>query len=116
MCAMWFRVLAGVMGLVFLGFTSVQFNDPDWVRWVSVYAMAALLSFAATLGREWAWISAPFCVLTFVWAATLLPQVRHARLGEIFGSFTMEAPAVEEAREGLGLLIVALWSAVLWIV
>jgi hypothetical protein len=113
---MWFRLLAGVMGVLFLGFTSVQFNDPDWALWVSVYGVAALLSFAATAGREWAWISGPFCLGTLAWSATLLPQIRHARVADIFGSFAMEAPAVEEAREGLGLLIVSLWSAVLWIV
>ena len=116
MCAMWFRLLAGVMGLLFVGFTSVQFNDPDWPLWVGVYGMAAVLSFAATAGREWTWLSAVLCMASLVWSATLLPQVRQVKLADIFGSFTMEAPAVEEAREGLGLLIVSLWSAVLWIV
>ena len=111
-----FRVLAALMGLLFVGFTSVQFNDSDWPRWVGVYGGAALLSFAASTGREWTWISALFCLGTLAWSATLLPRVRHVKLAEIFGSFTMEAPAVEEAREGLGLLIVCLWSAVLWIV
>jgi hypothetical protein len=113
---MWFRALAGVMGVLFVGFTSVQFNDPDWLNWVTVYGVAALLSFAATAGRRWPWISAPYCIAVLVWSATLLPQVRNASFADIFGFTQMEAPAVEEAREGIGLLIVAVWAAVLWLV
>ena len=112
---MWFRALAGVMGLVFVGFTSVQFNDPDWPLWVGVYGAAALVSFAATAGRMWTWASALLCVGSLAWSATLLPQVRQVKLAQIFGP-VMDVPAVEEAREGLGLLIVSVWAAVLWIV
>jgi hypothetical protein len=61
-------------------------------------------------------VSGPFCLATLAWSATLLPQVRHARLAQIFGPYAMDAPAVEEAREGLGLLIVSVWAAVLWLV
>jgi hypothetical protein len=115
MAAMWFRLLAGAMGLVFVGFTSVQFNDPDWPRWVGIYGVAALVSFAATAGRQWTWMSGGLCLGALAWSATLLPRLSEVPLGDVFGGFSMEAPAAEEAREGLGLLIVGLWAAVLWI-
>jgi hypothetical protein len=37
------------------------------------------------------------------------------KFAEVFGSFSMKTAAIEEAREGLGLLIVAVWAAVLWV-
>jgi hypothetical protein len=112
---MWFRLLAAAMGLVFVGFTSVQFDDPDWPLWVGVYGLAALVSFAATAGRAWTWTCAALCVATLAWSATLLPRLRDVKMAEVFGSFSMKTAAIEEAREGLGLLIVAVWAAVLWI-
>ncbi|HYR97198.1 MAG TPA: transmembrane 220 family protein [Candidatus Binatus sp.] len=112
---MWLRLIAAGMGVLFLGFTSVQFNDPDWALWVGVYGVSALLSFAASAGHGWTSMSALLCLGTLAWSATLLPQLRHVTVAEIFGPAAMESQTIEEAREGLGLLIVSLWSAVLWI-
>ncbi len=103
------------MGLVFLVFAALQLNDPDPEVWATLYGSAALLSLAAASGRRLTLLSAFLCVGTLAWSLTLLPQVRHVTLPEIFGSFTMKTAAIEESREGLGLLIVSVWMAVLWL-
>lgn len=112
---MWLRLIAAGMGVVFAGFTYVQLNDPDWPLWVGVYGISTLLSFAAAAGHGWASISALLCLGSLAWSATLLSQVRHVTVAQIFGPAAMETQTIEEAREGLGLLIVSAWAAVLWI-
>ena len=109
------RILSGVAGLMFVGFTSVQFDDPDAFLWVGTYGGAALLCFAAAFGYGLVWISAALCIATFLWSLRLLPQVRHVSVAELFGSFQMKTDAIEEAREGLGLLIVSVCSGLLWL-
>ena len=113
---MWLRLIAAGMGAIFAGFTYLQFNDPDWPLWVGVYGMSTFLSFAAAAGHGWTSMSALLCLGSLAWSATLLPQVRHATVAQIFGPAAMATQAIEEAREGLGLLIGSAWAAVLWIV
>jgi hypothetical protein len=108
-----FRVAAAVMGVAFTGFAAVQYNDSDWPVWVGVYGLATALSFAAGAGRGVRWPAGVLAVVTLVWAAPNLVQVAHVTVAEIFGSFTMKTLPIEEAREGLGLLIVGVWSALL---
>jgi len=109
------RVVSALMGIVLLAFAALQLNDPDPEVWATFYGAAALVSFGAAAGRISDILTAVFGGAALVWSATLLPQVRHVTVAEIFGSFTMKTAAIEESREGLGLLIVAVWMAVLWL-
>ena len=81
----------------------VQYNDPDAVRWILIYAAAALLSGIA------AWRSMPRIAPAFVaffalgWALSLMPEIIEVR------AFS----ANETERECFGLLVIAGWMAVL---
>ena len=48
-----FRIVAGFFVLVFGLSIAVQFNDPDPVLWIAIYAVAAVLATAAVFGRFW---------------------------------------------------------------
>jgi hypothetical protein len=53
-------------------------------------------------------------IICLVWIGTLVPHILgKTSLAEIFASVSMQTREVEEAREIGGLLLVALWSAVL---
>jgi hypothetical protein len=108
------RIAAAVMGLVFVAFAALQLNDPDPEIWATLYVAVALVSAAAAAGRPWPIAIAVLGVATLAWAAPLLLQLGAVTWAEIFGSFTMKTAAIEESREGLGLLIVSVWMAVLW--
>jgi hypothetical protein len=108
------RVTAGVMGVVLMGFAALQLNDPDPEVWGTLYGAVALLSFAAAAGRPFPVVAAVFAVGTLAWAVPLLLQVRHTSPAALFDFFSMKTLATEEAREGFGLLIVAVWMAALW--
>jgi hypothetical protein len=107
------RLASVAMGVLFLGFAALQINDPDPHIWITVYVLAALISFAAAAGKGTPAIPALVALGTLGWAAPLLPQVVSVTIPELFGSFTMKTASIEESREALGLLIVAGWTATL---
>lgn len=101
--------------LVLFGIAAaLQYNDPDPVVWAATYGLAAVLCGLAAAGRlPWA-LAAALAAAALVWSATLLPSLRGlAAPGDLARSMRAEAPAIEESREALGLLIVAAWMAVL---
>lgn len=96
---------------LFVGFAAVQLNDPDPLAWVAVYLGAAAMGLAEALGRglrRRAWLVVG---VVLVWTAWLAPAALQAPPAAILSDWDMVAPGVEEAREALGLLIVAVWSA-----
>ncbi|WP_210466105.1 transmembrane 220 family protein [Rufibacter roseolus] len=99
-----FRVLLLlVFMLMFVLFAFVQLNDPDPAVWVPVYLSAAVLCFLAYKRKLFRWVYA-LAFLGYAIAAFLLwPPVYQG----IFFDMS-RSPAIEEARESLGLTICAL--------
>jgi hypothetical protein len=102
------------MALMFTFSVIVQANDPDPWRWMLLYGVAAgacLLAFRR--GLRW-WVPAVVGVIALIWSATIAPRVvgRVAFL-DMFEEFEMKNAGIEESREMYGLLLVALWMAVL---
>jgi hypothetical protein len=79
-----------------------------------LYGMAAV-SCALQLAGRLPWrLPAAIGLIALVWAAIWTPRViAHPALVQLFASYQMMSPAVEELRELLGLLIVVAWMATL---
>lgn len=107
------RAADAVMLLLFTFGAAVQFNDPDPVRWIAVYGLAAIACLLSLVNRlHWAF-PALLCVATLVWSAALAPHVvGRVPFGDMFGAFEMKNVRIEESREMYGLLIIAAWMAV----
>jgi len=88
--------------LLFTLFAVFQFNDPDAMIWILIYGAAALLSILVYLEkvrRPVLWIA----LIAFLAGAGMhWPDTFEGILLKEDGSYT---PAIEEARESLGLLI-----------
>lgn len=114
---MLFRVANWVMTAAFLFSVAVQYNDPDPIRWILIYGLAALaciLNLRSVL--RW-YLPAAVGATAFGWAVSFAPGViGKTTFGEMFQEFHMINTVVEEAREMGGLLIVAAWMAVLVVV
>jgi Transmembrane family 220, helix len=108
------RIADAIMLLLFTFGAIVQVNDPDPLRWIAVYALAASACLLSLLRHiHWAF-PAGVAAAALVWALTLAPRVvGHVPFGEMFGAFEMRNVGIEEAREMYGLLIIAAWMAVL---
>ena len=108
------RVLTVLMGVYFLLAAVLQYNDPDPVQWMAIYGAAALACVLALVRRLWRWYPVGVAMAAALWAARLVPAViGHVAAGDLFGNAGMLAPRVEEAREMVGLVIVAVWMTVL---
>jgi len=109
-----FKVANWVMLAAFIFSVVVQYNDPDPVRWMLIYGLAAVACMLMLLRRLRWHLPAAVGATALGWAASLAPHVNgKTTFGEMFQSFDMINTVVEEAREMGGLLIVAGWMAVL---
>ena len=108
------RSLSAVFAALFLLGAVVQLNDPDPLRWILLYLVAATASLLAAAGRNhWA-LPAATALFALVWAVTLAPGVFGiVRASELVAAWEMKDSGVEEGREMYGLLIVSSWMAVL---
>jgi hypothetical protein len=101
-----------LMLLLFVFSVVVQYNDPDPLIWMAIYALAALACL-----QELLWADNPLLVpaavgaIALIWAIGLLPGViGKVRISELFAEFEMKGDLmVEVAREAGGLLIIAVW-------
>lgn len=93
--------------LVFVVFSTLQFNDPDPFIWVPVYLFSAYTSFCATRNYYNPMLLGIMCIGYFLGAVFLFPGSVsgwiHAE--EQAKSLAMKMPFIEEARESLGLTI-----------
>jgi hypothetical protein len=112
----WLRALTWLMLLLYVFGAVVQYNDPDPVRWMAIYAAAAVTCVLALRGRMPRWLPAVVALVAIAWSATLLPGViGKVSPGEMVEAFEMKSERVEVAREGYGLAIIAVWMIVLFV-
>lgn len=107
-------IVANVVAvLVFVLFAALQWNDPDPWLWIPIYASPAIASGLAITRRLPRWVPLALGALALVGTLPLLPAGIHAPPEKVVTDMQMHAAGVEEAREAIGLLIVAAWMAVL---
>jgi hypothetical protein len=111
------RFLDLIMALLFAFAAALQFNDPDPIQWIAIYAAACGLSLVMFVRRRLTPVM-PLAVLAIAiaWAVVIaFGGPAASEYGHMFDAWEMKSPAVEEAREASGLLIVAVWMLVLMI-
>ncbi|WP_207432280.1 transmembrane 220 family protein [Sabulibacter ruber] len=95
-----------VFVLMFVAFAIVQWNDPDPAIWIPIYLVAAVLCYMAYKRRLAQWIYGAAFLAYAIGAVVMWPTVYQGI------TFSMDrSPAIEEARESLGLSICALAMA-----
>ena len=110
-----FRALNAGTALLFLFAAVVQYNDPDPLRWIAIYGAACLASIRAAAGRPFhRAVVAGIAAVAFIWSVAIMFQGQGgSAYRHMFDAWEMTAPRVEEAREAVGLLIVAAWMTAL---
>ncbi len=98
-----------ILALLFAVFGGLQYNDPDALTWVLIYGGAAVISFGTYLKKVPKLLLWVVMVIFLVAAGMFWPEKYQGLSLE--NGYT---PAIEEARESLGLGICAvgmLWLA-----
>ena len=110
-----FRALNTGTALLFLFAAAVQYNDPDPLRWIAIYGAACLASIMAAAGRPFhRAVVAGIAAVAVIWSVAITLQGQgSAAYRHMFDAWEMTAANVEEARETVGLLIVAAWMTAL---
>lgn len=95
------RILSAIMTLLFIACIAVQYNDPDPLIWMLLYAVPLGLTLLSLGGRHLVWLAAlgalAYGAAGLCWAPPYAPGYLDN----------------EEAREAGGLLLSGLWMTVL---
>jgi hypothetical protein len=105
------------MGALFLGSIVVQYNDPDPIPWILIYGFALLTCVLVLANRPRRALAGITAAVALVWALALLPRVLgQVAPGDLFRETGMATLEIEEGREMIGLLLVAIWMTVLFVI
>ncbi|MDH5399121.1 MAG: transmembrane 220 family protein [Cyclobacteriaceae bacterium] len=103
------KIVNAVFILIFTYFIVVQYNDPDPMMWIVIYAYAAMVCVMAILGRLKKYFIYGGLLIFVVLAGTLFTSmiewVNAGNQTEIFDEMSKERMYVEETREFFGLVI-----------
>lgn len=107
------RIADAVFLVMFAFGVAVQFNDPDPLRWILIYGLAATACVLSLRGSLRPFLPTAVGGLSLLWALSLAPRVvGRVPFGDMFGAFEMKNVGIEESREMYGLLLIAIWMAV----
>ncbi len=106
-----FRAANIVMLLMFLFSMAVQYNDPDPIRWIALYGYSAIITGMAIAKRYT--VFAPIGLVVYVAIAAYQTPGWDLDTVMLLREPKMSNHNVELAREAFGLLICAVWMAVL---
>ena len=103
------------MAALFALAAAVQLNDPDPIRWIAVYGLAAIISgYAAVTSRVPRRAAIVLAAAALAWAVVIgLGGPSGEEYRQMFQAWEMRSPGIEEAREATGLVIVAAWMLAL---
>ena len=95
--------LSAGMAVLFAVWAYYQWNDPDSIPWVAIYAAASIVSLVFVTGKLP--LAAPSIIgsVSVLWAAYLATQITYGP----------PLIAIEEWREMMGLVVVVVWMGVL---
>src|SRR4051794_25288782 len=99
----------GLMFLMFVFSVAVQYNDPDPVRWMSVYGAAAIVCVLEIRRKTPLWLPLALSLAAFIWALTVGYVAHNDAVARMFDQWEMKNLHVEETRELYGLTIVWVW-------
>ena len=101
-------ILPVFLSAFFLSMGALQLNDPDPLYWVTVYAMTALIPHGRLLQPHYAslfWITVGMVFAGLLQSYSgFIDFVTAGDLGLLTAPMTDKLPAIEYAREFLGLL------------
>jgi hypothetical protein len=108
------RTINVLMAVLFLLAVVAQYNDPDPLRWMAIYGAAcAVCAAVAWIGGVPRALPAAVAIVALAWSAAIAAAgARGADYASMFAAWEMRSPAVEQAREATGLLLVAVWMVV----
>ncbi len=103
------KIIKAFLGLLFIAFAAVQYNDPDPYAWIAIYGIVGLI-FLISIIKPVTKRAVGFLIIALlVYSLTFIPGfwewLSRPEKAEIFGEMIYDRPYIEQTREFLGLLI-----------
>ena len=102
-----------LMAILFLLCIVVQYNDPDVLLWISIYAVGLALTILHLSEKASRALLFVMSLSGLCGAVYLALSIQDLELDKLFSSLNMQGRGVEEIREAIGLLLQSLWLAYL---
>ena len=103
------KIFQFLFSLILFMFASLQFNDPDLLIWVSVYAICALVPALLLVNRFYPpifWLAIILCGVEVIGSAPgAYEYILHMAQEPLMQKMNTEKLYIEECREFLGALI-----------
>ncbi len=101
------RIVYGILSLLMLLFMAVQYNDPDGLLWMGIYAIPAVW---CALAAFWRQSLEKTVVRAALWCSLALSALGVVYFWPLVPSFWRKSVwiDVEIAREGMGMMIVSI--------
>ncbi len=97
-----------IIAVLFLLFALVQWNDPDYMKWMPPYLIMSYIALQAGRERYYRLWTGLLIILFVIWMVPYLPHMRDwlsDGMPTITGSMKAESPYIELSREFFGLLL-----------
>jgi hypothetical protein len=108
-----FVVASVIFAILFLISAGLQLNDPDPLRWIALYTIAAVLSAGLPFRFELRWPAIIVGAIAASWCGYLLSHVVGlVGFADLFRKFHETGGVLEEAHEAGGTALVSLWLAI----
>jgi len=103
------RVFSALSCLVFTSFAFLQFNDPDPIFWITIYATFSIVSLLGVFNRQnrklIMFVLLAAGIVGLFYLPGFIEWILTPDKEEIFGEMVYDKSYIEETREFLGLLI-----------
>jgi len=102
-------ILPLLIGLIFLIFALVQYNDPDPWSWIIMYGAISLIAIFSAFGFYSRWVVYLALAVSLIWMVILFPGfwkwLRYEPVDALLYGMSPDKMYIEESREFLGLLM-----------
>lgn len=105
--------LCVLMAGLFVLSIALQYNDPDVLVWMLIYAVGLVMTILHLSGKASPVLLLGASLPGFCGVIYLVLSIQDVELDKLFSSLNMQGRGVEEVREAGGLLIQSLWLAYL---
>ncbi|MCB1121182.1 MAG: hypothetical protein KJT03_06520 [Verrucomicrobiae bacterium] len=111
------KILNWILCFLFLLSAGLQYNDPDPIQWMLMWAGAGVACLLFGIKKLPKWVPMAEAVIAICWAGYILPKIISHMVdihwNEVFMQAKMSNLTVEYVREFGGLLIILIWMIVL---
>src|SRR5674476_283025 len=104
--ATWFKAVSWLMAAYLFVCVALQYNDPDPIRWMTIYGVGAIASVLLPIKKPAAALALVTSLVALAWGIYLAQSVWGViALSDLTAKMDEKGGAVEVGREAGGLLI-----------